>query len=89
MRETDYKEQNSDLASGAGGKYRYLQYGRSPQIRRKITDIRMLRTNSRAGEKEARDQGYTGISNDFNANRGQDYVYLIWKTTNLDDSMIA
>ena len=78
-----------DLASGAGGTYRYLQIGRNPNVRDKIVDIRMIRSKIEITGKSLTDLGYDGISNDFNADRGHDYLYLIWKTITLDNTVLS
>lgn len=89
-RESEYKDPNAgDLASGAGGTYRYLQIGRNPNIRDKIVDVQMVRSESKLTKQWAIGQGYDGISNDFNANRVHDYIYLIWKTIKPDNTVLS
>ncbi|KAL4803080.1 hypothetical protein BDV18DRAFT_163605 [Aspergillus unguis] len=79
----------SDLAKGAGGEYRYLDIGRNPAIRDKIVDVRMLRSEGKQSSQDAKNQGFPGISNDFNVNRNHDWLYLIWKTINVDDTVVS
>ncbi|KAE8325382.1 hypothetical protein BDV39DRAFT_206921 [Aspergillus sergii] len=70
-----------DIHSGAGGDYRYVRMIRNENARRKITDVAMLRSPS--GQRKTMDDvhalGFHGMSSDLNEDRGEEYLYLIWK----------
>ncbi|KAL7629517.1 hypothetical protein AAE478_001038 [Parahypoxylon ruwenzoriense] len=82
-----HRSDAQDLASGAGGDYRYLQIKRNPNIPRKVVDIAMIRSNSRQDEEFAKKLGYDGMSSDLNEGREHDWVYLVWKTVDIDDTV--
>jgi len=69
-----------DLAAGAGGDYRYLSVlTNSPGLPTLpiINSVSLWRTGER---QNGPPNGYSGITNDINAGRGGDYLYIIWTT---------
>ncbi|KAJ3547348.1 hypothetical protein NM688_g5410 [Phlebia brevispora] len=67
--------QQSDLAKGAGGSYRYLLPLCDATNDRKITNIRLLRSGSGLNTPPV---GYTGMTSDLNQGRRGDFLYVIW-----------
>ncbi|GAB1198007.1 hypothetical protein APSETT444_007313 [Aspergillus pseudonomiae] len=78
-----------DLAAGAGGKYRYLDIGRNPAIRYKITEVLMIRGDFGVSREDAWKWGWSGVSNDFNEGRKHDYIQLLWKSIKVDDTVLS
>jgi len=71
---------NMDLAQGAGGDYRYLSVntnGHGLPTLPPIIQVAMLRSRER---QNGPPNGFAGITDDINAGRGGDYLYIIWKT---------
>lgn len=52
-------------------------------------DVRMLRSDNKQERKDVLQLGYDGISTDINEGRGQSYLYLIWKTIDIGDSVVV
>ncbi|KAI1346400.1 hypothetical protein F5Y01DRAFT_319767 [Xylaria sp. FL0043] len=72
----------SDLAKGAGGKYRYLVPQADVHIEKKLKRLALYRKSNSEGpvhESDIKDRGYTDFSTDINAGRGGDYLHLIWE----------
>lgn len=68
------------MAKGAGGSYVYMELSWDANNRAKISEVRIMRSDSKLSIDDVRAKGYSGMSNDFNEGRGHDYVYVIWKT---------
>jgi len=69
-------DKRQDLAKGAGGQYRYLVPYSVAAERKKVTEIRLFRSDSAV---EAPPAGYDGMTRDINIDRGKSFLYLIWK----------
>ena len=69
----------SDLASGAGGKYRYLQFNTDAENPAKYEAAALLR---RAGSSASINDapGFNVLTTDINAGRGGDYLYVAFKS---------
>ncbi|CVK86291.1 uncharacterized protein FMAN_06388 [Fusarium mangiferae] len=66
-----------DLAKGAKGEYRYLDWSRNMTANRFITEFALWRQTIPQGAPPA---GWDGMTSDINAGRGGDNLYLIWKS---------
>lgn len=68
-----------DLAKGAGGKYRYLQFNRDVKNNKKYEAAALLR---RAGGPASINDApkFNVITSDINAGRGGDYLYVVFKS---------
>ncbi|KAG9501719.1 hypothetical protein J7337_007410 [Fusarium musae] len=66
-----------DLAKGAGGDYRFLDWTRNMTATKFITEFSLWRQSIPQGAPPA---GWDGITGDINAGRGGDNLYLIWKS---------
>lgn len=69
-------DKRQDLAKGAGGQYRYLVPYSTPAERKKVTEIRLFRSDSAIGSPPP---GYDGMTGDINRDRGKSFLYVIWK----------
>lgn len=82
------EDDRDDLASGAGGKYRYL----FPQVQDnnsdKITDVQLYRSEDSLDSDALADMGFQGMSSDINEDRDGDYLYLLWKTIDVDATTV-
>ena len=68
-----------DLAKGAGGKFRYLQFNQDPQNIVKYQEAVMIRSVGKpASLKDVTD--YDVITPDINSGRGHDFLYVAFKT---------
>ncbi len=67
-----------DLASGAGGEFRYLIPIKNPRVKTKITDVALMRRQS--GDLSGGGPGFVGSTIDINKDRGGDWLYFIWKS---------
>ncbi|KAI9147015.1 hypothetical protein HJFPF1_13045 [Paramyrothecium foliicola] len=70
-------EGRDDIAKGAGGSYRYLQWSNDMRANHFISSIWVWRTKE---EKHSPPEGWSGKTDDINAGRGGDYLYIIWKS---------
>lgn len=66
-----------DLTGGCPGFYRYLTL-RSTLSSFKIHTVNLLRLSQRM---ERLPEGFTGCTSNIIADRGGDYLYLIWKAS--------
>ncbi|KAJ5639603.1 uncharacterized protein N7484_007465 [Penicillium longicatenatum] len=66
-----------DLASGAGGQFRYLAWRTDGA--KKITNVQVLRRKDQVSWDTLRGLGFEGMSNDINGGRGGDFLHLVWK----------
>ncbi|KAG5754801.1 hypothetical protein H9Q72_002394 [Fusarium xylarioides] len=66
-----------DLAKGAGGDYRFLDWTRNMTATKFITEFSLWRQSIPQGAPPA---GWDGMTGDINAGRGGDNLYLIWKS---------
>lgn len=82
------EEGRDDLASGAGGKYRYLFPQPQENNSDKITDVQLFRSDSHLHSDELADMGFQGMSSDINEDRDGDYLYLVWKTIDVDATTV-
>ncbi|GAB7357357.1 hypothetical protein MBLNU459_g8304t1 [Dothideomycetes sp. NU459] len=65
----------NDLAKGAGGDYRYLEWTNNLGSRRFITDVALWRTSD---AQHGPPSGWDGKTDDINKGRGGSYLYLVW-----------
>ncbi|KAJ3559519.1 hypothetical protein NM688_g292 [Phlebia brevispora] len=75
--QNDNTPMEMDLAKGAGGQYRYIRNMRDQGIHAKITGARLLRSKSAVSKPPS---GYDGMSTNINKGRGKSYLYVVWKT---------
>ena len=71
-----------DLATGAGGKYRYLEVNYSHTVNEKIRKVALYRKANGQGAvtlEEAQRSGFNHVSTDINAGRGGDYLHLVYE----------
>ncbi|KAA8651011.1 hypothetical protein EYZ11_010971 [Aspergillus tanneri] len=84
----DVVEGHDDLAAGAGGKFRFL----FPQVQdnnsNKITDIQLYRSSDGLTADALSKMGFQGMSDDINKGRKGDYLYLLWKTVDVDHTTV-
>jgi hypothetical protein len=67
-----------DLASGAGGEFRYLVPIKNPREKKKITEIALMRRKD--GDLRGPGHGYgNSLTSDINRHRGGDWLYLVGK----------
>ncbi|KAJ5645898.1 hypothetical protein N7490_002270 [Penicillium lividum] len=66
-----------DLASGTGGKFRYLSWRNDGS--KKITTLQLLRRRDQVTWDTVRNLGFDGWTSDINAGRGGDFLHLVWK----------
>ena len=71
-------DSKADLASGAGGDFRYVLGMRSLGVPIKLTEVRLLRSSNPVN-LQALPEGYYGMSGDINRGRKGTYLYLIWR----------
>ena len=69
-----------DMATGAGGDFRYVDYSVDRGNRNKIQSIYLWRSKKFIGISDLNAQGLNGMSIDINKGRSGDYLYLVWKT---------
>jgi len=70
----------ADVANGARGDFRYLKMVRDPSSRKKITQIKLFRTDRENSKPTA--SGYSFYGGDIKKYRkGYYYLYLCWKET--------
>ncbi|KAI9034847.1 uncharacterized protein KD926_005195 [Aspergillus affinis] len=79
---------HDDLASGAGGKYRYLFPQAQENNSDKIIDVQLYRSKDSLSSDALGDMGFQGMSSDINEDRGGDYLYLLWKTIDVDATTV-
>ncbi|EJD44425.1 hypothetical protein AURDEDRAFT_65289 [Auricularia subglabra TFB-10046 SS5] len=65
-----------DLASGAGGDYRYLIPTFGEEGKPHATELALYRTSWSVSTPPP---GYYGMTEDINVHRGKTYLYLVWK----------
>lgn len=82
------EEDRDDLASGAGGEYRYLFPQPQENNSNKITDVQLYRSEDSLSSDALADMGFQGMSSDINEDRGGDYLYLLWKTIDVDATTV-
>jgi hypothetical protein len=70
-----------DLSKGVGRNRRYIVPVVSPSSKDKITEVRLLRSQSPIVRPP---EGYSQISRNINQGNGGDYLYLVWKTVWFD-----
>lgn len=68
-----------DLAKGAGGKFRYLQFNQDTQNMVKYQQAVMIRSVGKPATIAAA-PGFDVITPDINQGRGHDFVYVAFKT---------
>jgi len=67
----------SDLAKGAGGKFRYLEFQKGGSTR--VAKLTLLRSTEKVTSDEVQKLGYNGWTSDINEGRGGNFLHLIWK----------
>jgi hypothetical protein len=67
-----------DLAKDTGGAYRYIVPVKQMEEKRKLTEIKLLRSGNAVDLKSA--PGYDCMTSDLNKNRSGDWLYVIWKS---------
>ena len=67
----------SDLARGARGAFRYVFAWHSPNEKRKITEVMLLRSKDAIDRPPA---GWDRMTGDINWKRRGEFLYLIYKT---------
>ncbi|PLB44202.1 hypothetical protein P170DRAFT_392296 [Aspergillus steynii IBT 23096] len=82
------EEGHDDLASGAGGDYRYLLPQPQENNSNKITDVQLYRSEDSLSSDALGDMGFQGMSSDINKDRDGDYLYLLWKTIDVDATTV-
>ena len=65
-----------DLATGAGGKYRYLQFNKDPKNDQKYQAAALLRRAGGPASVNDVSPSYNVLTSDINAGRGGDYLYV-------------
>lgn len=66
----------TDMASGAGGNYRYQEATMSGTP---VTAVALLRTqNAMTGPPSQLSSEFPHISDDINSGRGGDFLYIMW-----------
>lgn len=85
---SEHKLHHPDLALEAGGKYRYLRVDRNTNTPAKITDIALLRNGDSVRFDHVKKLGYDGRSIDINQGREGDYLYLVWKSLDINGPVI-
>ncbi|KAH6891474.1 hypothetical protein B0T10DRAFT_485368 [Thelonectria olida] len=78
VRENSIGGRDDDLAKGAGGDYRYLQWSNDMDVEHYVTEVALWRTTSAENRPP---MGWEGKTEDINRGRGGDYLYLIWKVS--------
>lgn len=73
--QADIDNDRHDIASGAGGKFRYLSAEKDGSMA--IYNLALYRATT---EQSSAPSGYSGMSTDLNRNRGGSYLYVIWKS---------
>ncbi|KAH6866013.1 hypothetical protein B0T10DRAFT_532514 [Thelonectria olida] len=76
IRDSPIPGRDDDLAKGAGGDFRYLQWSNDMGVNHFVTDLALWRTGS---EESRPPVGWDGKTDDINKGRGGDFLYLIWK----------
>ena len=69
----------NDLAKGAGGKFRYLQFGRNTSIFTKYEAAVMLRKDDGQGGSLSEVPNYNVLTTDINKDRGGDFLYVAFR----------
>ncbi|KAF4984517.1 hypothetical protein FZEAL_313 [Fusarium zealandicum] len=77
IRGSSIDNRNDDLASGAGGDYRYLQWSNNMAASHFVTDVGLWRSDDSQDDPP---NGWHHKSADINRGRGGDYLYLVWRT---------
>lgn len=71
-----------DLASGAGGDYRYAVTSRDRRQTQKVVEVKLWRSDSQVTPDQVKKElgnNWAGPSRDINENRGGAYLYLVWR----------
>jgi hypothetical protein len=74
-----------DVASGAGGKYRYINVLHDTGDNEKIYKVGLYRKHNGEGRvtlEDATRVGFNRVSTDINDGRGGDYLSLVYAVTN-------
>lgn len=53
---------------------------KDPKVCAKVTDVALIRSSSEVGLDFEKIKQYDGMSDDLNANRGSNPIYLLWRT---------
>lgn len=79
--QSERNEAYTDLAGGAGGKYRYFKMLRDRNSHTKIKRVGLLRSpKSKFIYGDRKDHGWDECTHDINADRSGDFLHLCWNT---------